>query len=117
MSFYDVSDANIKSLLTYGPLAIAIDSTDWQSYTRGIWKCNPRGDVNHAVLLIGYTADGQSWIIKNQWGADWGMNGYMYVSTNPLYNCKIGTAVHRLFGKTLNSAILILSLLLLGIIL
>lgn len=29
MSFYDVSDANIKSLLTYGPLAIAIDSTDW----------------------------------------------------------------------------------------
>ena len=96
------------------------DPTGFSAYTGGVYTGCPDfatsvGSLNHAVLLIGYTADGQSWIIKNQWGADWGMNGYMYVSTNPSYNCKIGTAVHRLFGKTLNSAILILSLLLLGI--
>lgn len=29
MSYYDLSDEEIKSLLTLGPLAIAIDSTDW----------------------------------------------------------------------------------------
>lgn len=55
-----------------GPLAIAIDSTDWEYYTGGIWKCNPNNDVNHAVLLVGYTEDQKAWIVKNQWGADWG---------------------------------------------
>lgn len=29
LSYYRVSDDNIKNLLTTGPLAIAIDSTDW----------------------------------------------------------------------------------------
>jgi len=71
-SYYSLSDEQIKSLLTMGPLAIAIDSTDWEYYTGGIWKCNPNNDVNHAVLLIGYTEDQKAWIVKNQWGADWG---------------------------------------------
>lgn len=114
MSFYDLSDADIKSLLMVSPLAIAIDSTDWEYYTGGIWQCSPTGDVNHAVLLVGYTSDGQSWIIKNQWGNDWGENGYMYVSTNSRYNCKIGVAVHMLAGSYLR---IMLSLIILALLL
>lgn len=96
-SFYDLTDTQIKNLVAISPLAIAIDSTDWEYYTGGTWKCNANGDVNHAVLLVGYTADGK-WIIKNQWGADWGENGYIYVTMSRPYNCKIGTALHTLVG-------------------
>lgn len=111
-SFYDLTDENIKNLLTVTPLAIAIDATNWEYYNGGIWKCNPADDVNHAVLLVGYTADGKSWIVKNQWGADWGDNGYIYVSTEQGKNCKIGAAVHMLFGINLQYAILALVFLL-----
>lgn len=65
-----------------------------------------KGDVNHAVLLVGYTDDGKSWIVKNQWGADWGEDGYIYVSTDPNYNCKIGRAVHMLNGLYLHAVAL-----------
>lgn len=96
-SYYDLTDTQIKNLVAVSPLAIAIDSTDWEYYTGGTWKCSSSGDVNHAVLLVGYTADGK-WIIKNQWGTDWGENGYIYVTMTRPYNCKIGTALHGLSG-------------------
>ena len=107
-SYYDLSAEEIKNLLTRGPVAIAIDSTNWEYYTGGIWKCSPKGDVNHAVLLVGYTDDGKSWIVKNQWGADWGEDGYIYVSTDPNYNCKIGRAVHMLNGLYLHAMALVM---------
>lgn len=91
-------------MLTVSPLAIAIDATNWEYYTGGIWKCSPYDDVNHAVLLVGYTADGSAWIVKNQWGADWGEGGYIRVSTEQGKNCKIGTAVHMLYGISLQVA-------------
>ncbi len=33
------------------------------------------GDIDHAVLAVGYTAN--SIIIKNSWGTSWGENGYV----------------------------------------
>ena len=46
---------------------------------------------NHVVQLTGYTEN--YWIIKNQWGDDWGEDGYMRVSRDPDHNCLIGSEV------------------------
>jgi len=59
---------------------------DFRNYAGGVYtstdcKQGPE-DVNHAVLVVGYGTDVNGvdyWIIKNSWGADWGMGGYFWM--------------------------------------
>lgn len=73
-----------------GPLAISVSSVGWLDYGGGIFSCSSRSEVDHAVLLVGYTPD--YWIVKNQWGTDWGEQGYIRVSRRAGRNCKIGSS-------------------------
>jgi hypothetical protein len=70
-----------KALVTYGPLGVAVDSTDMQFYSNGIYTCKGNVSINHGVTIVGYGEDGNGkyWIIKNSWGSSWGMNGYFYL--------------------------------------
>ncbi|CAI5514973.1 unnamed protein product [Closterium sp. Naga37s-1] len=50
----------------------------FQTYTQGIYSdagCAAAGVVDHSVLVMGYsiTAEGAFWILRNSWGASWGM--------------------------------------------
>jgi len=64
---------------TNGPLAIGVDALTWSSYTGGIVKNCPAGQLDHGVLIVGFN-DANSppyWIVKNSWGTSWGENGYI----------------------------------------
>lgn len=42
-------------------------------------KKDEKGDLNHAVTLVGYDPV-NGYLIKNSWGDKWGLEGYGYVS-------------------------------------
>lgn len=44
-------------------------------YKDGVYRESCPTQVDHAVTLVGYTA--QYWILKNSWGTRWGEGGYM----------------------------------------
>ncbi len=83
------------NLLQSGPVPIAISSDRWEQYSSGVFSCTSTAPVDHAVLLIGYTPT--YWIVKNQWGTNWGENGYIRISRNSNANCKIGTSAHVMY--------------------
>jgi len=70
-------------LVAHAPLAICVDASTWQNYNGGIitpdWGC---GDsLDHCVMATGYgTQQGTNyWIVRNSWGTDWGISGYLYI--------------------------------------
>jgi len=74
-----------KALGTIGPLSVCFDvEGDFQQYQSGVYDSDSCStSANHAVLAVGYgtTTDGKPyWIVKNSWGASWGMNGYFFMA-------------------------------------
>lgn len=71
-----------------GPISVAIDAeNDFQMYKSGIFNSTTCSSdmLDHAVLAVGYgvTLDNRKYIIiKNSWGTSWGMDGYIYFSTD-----------------------------------
>ena len=81
-----------------GPVSAAIDSAHFafQFYESGVFyepNCDPDA-LNHSVLIVGYgtSETGEEyWIVKNTWGADWGMDGYFRLARNRENNCGIAS--------------------------
>jgi len=82
-----------QAILNYGPVSVGIIATPaMQAYTGDVFNACDSGDINHAVLLVGWD-DNQGvdgvWFARNSWGADWGEDGYMRIE----YNCsRVGYA-------------------------
>lgn len=69
-----------QALCTYGPLAVAVRVTPaFQAYVQGVFNQNDQGNVNHGVTLIGWDDSKGAWLIKNSWGTNWGIDGYMWI--------------------------------------
>jgi len=72
-----------SKLATVGPFAICVYAEPWQDYSSGVFNdatcVHDYSDLDHCVQLVGYTSS--YWIVRNSWAADWGENGYIYVST------------------------------------
>jgi C1A family cysteine protease len=86
--------------LTYAvakqPVSVAIeaDSRSFQLYIGGIYSDPSCGtNIDHAVVAIGYSTDssGQDyWTVRNSWGTDWGMDGYILIARNSVETSTVG---------------------------
>jgi len=91
------SEADLVTKINLGPTSVAIDAShsSFQLYHSGIYyeaACSASA-LDHGVLAVGYGATGSKdyYIVKNSWGTDWGMAGYIEMSRNRNNNCGIAT--------------------------
>jgi len=72
-------EANLLLAVAMGPVSAYVDAEAWQTYSGGVFTEKCTGDLDHAVLVVGYgTQSGVDyWIIKNSWGSSWGEQGYI----------------------------------------
>lgn len=64
-----------------GPIFVGVNAIQWQFYTGGVLENCTSSDPNHVGGVVGYNNDVAQpyWILKNWWGADWGLSGYIYI--------------------------------------
>jgi C1A family cysteine protease len=84
----------LAKTLQRGPVAVALAATSsFQFYSSGVFSDCSSTSLNHGVGLVGLLQARSSsdvtkdaWVIRNSWGASWGLNGHIYLdATNA--NC------------------------------
>ena len=75
--------SEIENVVDESVVAIAVAASPaFQSYRSGVLpgsRCGPQ--LNHGVLLTGYSKKGNTVEIKNSWGS-WGEQGYIRIGVN-----------------------------------
>jgi len=70
----------IKRRLVSGPVASSMAVTDAiHAYSGGVYRMEGEEIGMHVVAIVGWDDGHNSWICKNSWGEDWGVEGYVEV--------------------------------------
>lgn len=72
----------VKQALLQGPLMTTLTVyADFVTYSSGVYKRTSSQMLGgHAVSIVGYDDDTQSWIIRNSWGEEWGEKGFAHIA-------------------------------------
>ena len=90
-------DALQTAVANVGPVSVGIDAShiSFQLYNDGVYKDSACSSfqLDHGVLAVGYGMHGgeEYWLVKNSWGPNWGMNGYIMMARNEDNMCGIAT--------------------------
>ena len=81
------------------PQTVAIDANYLQHYGGGVLYNTPYTpcgntdfDLDHAVFAVGYGKNEKHesfYIIKNSWGVDWGIDGYLHLALGDNNTCGV----------------------------
>jgi len=99
------SESGLLAQAVIAPVSVAIDASQnsFQLYSSGIYyepACSST-QLDHGVLVAGWGVDSTKkdnnkyWIVKNSWGTDWGLQGYIWMSRDRNNNCGIATMATR----------------------
>ncbi len=82
-----------QAIYDHGPVSVCLTTEGaFGSYDSGVYNDCQDGEINHAVVLVGWDDNQGSegvWILRNSWGTGWGEGGYMRIE----YGCnRIGYA-------------------------
>jgi C1A family cysteine protease len=94
------NNAALQSAINSVPVSVTVDADNsWQLYRSGVLSqaCGLFGQIDHAVIAVGYDTSASTFKIRNSWGASWGEGGYVRIAndvSNPycLYNTAPFTA-------------------------
>jgi cathepsin L len=92
-SFTDVpanSETALETAIVQQPVSVAVEADQdvFQFYTSGVMTSTCGTALDHGVLAVGYGTDAGSdyYKVKNSWGADWGMKGYILLGRGATFN-------------------------------
>jgi C1A family cysteine protease len=86
------SETALMTAVAQQPVSVAVeaDQSVFQFYSGGVMSSACGTQLDHGVLAVGYGTDSKSgldyWTVKNSWGADWGMNGYILLARGAKFN-------------------------------
>jgi C1A family cysteine protease len=84
------SEAALETAIVQQPVSVAVeaDQSVFQFYSGGVMDSACGTALDHGVLAVGYGTDGGKdyYKVKNSWGADWGMKGYILLGRGAKFN-------------------------------